>query len=362
MIQKGIMKILLLVFLLQLVTGCKDNATGPKPEPFKNPREMIWTADTLKLPDYAIQLLPLDLLVISQENVWLAAEVGHGQVYHYDGKTWEMVKEIGGGIDCLVEDETKNKIWVGGFIGREVEGQFTQNSYIGYYNGTNWQDTEFNIRSEILDLTKDANDKIWACGRNGLVMKYENNKWNADTVKVGYLDTHANSEYLLRSIVPFNNKIHMLGGIYDSNLKRYVNYHFKGEMNNWELLDSMIVDSPSSIIKWGDLGLFTNSKKLYSYGSLGIWEYLNNTWQKVYDFDGEMYDVYNISDNYMMAVSAFNTVLFYNGQVWENISDIFATLDPTFVFNNVWTDGYEIIITGYGKINNKQGTIVWHGK
>jgi len=36
-VQKKVMNILLLISLFQLFIGCKDNGTGPKPEPVKNP-------------------------------------------------------------------------------------------------------------------------------------------------------------------------------------------------------------------------------------------------------------------------------------------------------------------------------------
>ena len=84
---------LLSVLFLQLVS-CKDTGTGPNQKPFKDPRQMTWTADTLPVPSGAIQVLPEDLLVVSPTDIWLATWVGHGQIMHYDGKEWKMVTTV----------------------------------------------------------------------------------------------------------------------------------------------------------------------------------------------------------------------------------------------------------------------------
>ncbi len=362
MVKNKSMKILFIISLLQLVASCKEKGTEPPPtKPLKNPRDMNWSADTLKMPDYAIQMLPQDLVVISPEDIWLAVWVGHGQVMHYDSsKGWQMVKEVGGGIDCLVEGETKNRIWVGGYIGREVQGQFTQNAYIGFYNGTNWQDTEFNIRSEILDQTKDVNGNIWACGRNGLVMKYENNKWISDTVNM--LSNYPLS-LSLRSNEFYKDKISLLSETYDSNNRKYYYYYFSGTIDNWSLVDSMILENPSSEIRFGNFGLHKgDNSELYSFGLEGIWKRMNNIWEKIFDIDGEVYCMYVVNRDYIMAGSAYKKIFFYNGSRWENINDLFEIDDPEFVFKCIWTDGNELFVVGYGNINGLQQTIIWHGK
>jgi len=355
-------KVLFLVTILTIVlmNSCKDNGTGPTRKPFKNPREMTWTADTLKMPDYAIQLLPRDLLVVSPENIWLAAWVGHGQVFHYDGKSWEMVKEVGGGINCLVQGNTPNSIWAGGYIGRDVNGQFTQNAYLGYYNGTNWQDNEFQLKSELLDISKDTGGNIWTCGRNGLVMKYENNKWIADTINLNIND---DISYWLKSIDIFNGKTYILASAAHkiAYLEKY--YFFSSYMDNYVVLDSMVFNSPSATIKWGYLQLYSSTfNKLYSSGLSGVWTYQDKTWDKILDVRGTINNLYGAEENYLIAVGDYNKALFNDGSVWMSITDLFKIDDPTFVFNNVWSDGYETIIVGYGTILEKQKTIIWHGK
>lgn len=347
------------IIIIIITYSCKDNGTQPPVINYKHPRDMTWTADTLQTPEGAIQLLPQNLLVFSPTDAWLIcwSDVLNGLVWSYNGEQWaesNSIEELGGFRVSDIAGKTSRDLWTAGYSGENV--------FMAHYNGTRWERYYPNIKGDILDMSIDASGNIWACGRNGLVMKYENNTWLADTINVGYQQTHPEAEFLLRSIISYNNQVHILGGLYHSELQLYINYHFKGYMNNWEMLDSMIIDSPSSIIKWGDLGLYETTNNFYSYGSLGIWEYQNSNWKKIYDFNGEIYEMYGQSNKYLIAVSAYRTVLFYNGNTWERIDELLNVDDPHFSFRNVWTNGYEIIIAGDGNIDGVQKTLVWHGK
>ncbi|MEW6195631.1 MAG: hypothetical protein AB1521_10800 [Bacteroidota bacterium] len=359
---------LIIITAILILNSCKDNGTQPPVNNYKHPRDMTWTADTLNTDDpNQLQIIPQNLLAFSPNDAWLCcwADGPLGQMWHYDGNEWKVnniLKDVTGKPADIVGFSSRY-FWTGGYIGDYV--------FIAQYNGNNWidifpgfytVDQDEWLKGDILDMSTDEDRNVWACGRNGLVMKYDNNTWAVDTINVGYKKNHPDAEYLLRSITYYNNQVHVLGGIYHSSLQRYINYHFKGYMNNWELLDSMIIDSPSSIIKWGYLGLYETTNKLFSYGSLGIWEYQNSNWAKIYDYNGEIYEIYGQSNQYLLAVSAFRTVLFYGGNNWERIDELLNVDDPHFSFRNVWTNGNEIIIAGDGFINGVQKTIVWHGK
>ena len=231
------------------------------------------------------------------------------------------------------------------------------------YDGIKWQRYYPNIKGDILDMSSEKNGNIWACGRDGLVMKYANNTWNSDTIRLNYLQTFPKAEYLLQSIEEINMESIVLATIYNSDEHKYIYYFINGDMNNWTVLDSMILETPSSNIKWGYLQLYSNSfNNLYFCGLRGVWKHENGAWGKILDVQGTMNNVYGDDENYLIAVGDFNKVMYYNGNYWENISDIFNEVGSTFTFKNVWTNGYEIIITGYGIVNNKTGTIIWHGK
>ena len=353
---------LVFVMIVTVVTvldlSCKDTGTNPN-QTIKTPREMTWTADTLPVPEGAIQVLPEDLLVLSPTDIYLAIWVGHGQIMHYDGKSWKMVKEIGGGIDCFIQGNS-NDIWAGGYIGHQNGSQFMRSIYLGNYNGISWYDNELSMQSEILDLTKDPDGNIWACGRNGVVLKYTQGRWISDIIKISFAYP---AEYFLKSIESYNNKIYILASSMNTNTLVEKYFYITGDMKNWTIADSMTLDSPSSIIKWGYRGIYSyNFNKLYSYGLGGIWQYNDGLWNKLLETDGAINGITYTDENYLLAVGDFQKILFYNGSTWTNVNDLFHVKDPYFVFKNVWTNGYESFMVGYTFQGNPQKTIIFHGK
>ena len=233
-----------------IVNTCKEHGTDPI-ESFKSPSEMNWVADTLRMPDNALQFIPEDMLVLSPQNIWLAVWISHGQVFHYDGNNMELSDDIGGGIDCLV-GANMNNLWAGGYIGRDENGKFIRHAFIGHYNGSTWDNKEFDIKTELLDMCNDGKGNLWACGRNGLVFKYTDNVWSADTVKI---QIPKNSEYILKSIEYFNGKINIVGYAIDNETPKNVFYYINGYFKNWTVVDSFTISKNESTLKWGTWGL-----------------------------------------------------------------------------------------------------------
>ncbi|MCL5030509.1 MAG: hypothetical protein M1480_15970, partial [Bacteroidetes bacterium] len=226
---------------------------------------------------------------------------------------------------------------------------------LSHYNGLVWTRVDLKMPGEILDMCTDLNGNIWACGRNGVVLKYDKIKWIADTVKILNYNP---SDYFLKSIEYYNGKIYLLASIGGT---RYAN--LTGDIKNWTLADTMRLTSPTSVIKWGNMGLYKSSDgQLYTYGLRGIWSMTNSGWEKIFDFDGEIYGMYGASKNYLLGVSGYRSVCFFDGFNWNSIGNLFNVSDPTFEFKNVWTDGYEIFLVGFGTINGIDKTIIWHGK
>jgi hypothetical protein len=353
--MKTLIKILPLLLSFIILISCNDKSVETITEQIKDPRDMTWTADTLKMPDTAIQLLPEDLLVVSPKDIWLAVWVGHGQLWHYNGSSWTVVEDIGGGIDCLLK-KSDTDLWAGGYKGR-LDGD---NAAVANYKNGAWTWNEMAIKSEILDMCTDGDGNVWACGRNGLVMKYSNNKWTADTINIKPVNNYS---YLFVGIKNYNGKINVVGAMINKSTYIQTHYYISGNIKNWTVQDSMVFNSASVNIKFGNWGLHkSDDNYLYSYGLQGIWKYENNQWQQIYYLDGEMYGMYCTNSNYIIAVSAFNQVFFYNGSNWQLISDIFKTNDPYFVFSHVTIVDKEIYVAGYGTINNKDAVILWHGK
>jgi hypothetical protein len=348
------MKIIYLTIIsLVIFISCSEQGTTPTTEQLKDPREMIWTADTLKMPDTAIQLIPEDMLVVSPNDIWLAVWVGHGQIWHYDGKTWTVVEDIGGEVDCLVK-KSETELWAGGRIGRS-DGN---NVAVAKYKNGAWIWDEMNIKGEILDMCTDPQGNVWACGRNGIIMKYSNNKWVVDTIKI---KINAEVSYWLQSIEFHDGKIYVLASTADKLKLTETYYYFIGDLKNFVAKDSMTLGVNSN--KWGYRKLYSlNFKNLYSIGIGGIWQLQTDSWLKLQSFDGAINEMYGIKSNYLILAGDFKKLIFFDGVSWVTISNLFKISDSYFKFNSIWSTGQDLFICGYGTINNKNVTILWHGK
>ena len=351
--KKSLVVLTVLGALASLTFSCKTSPTEPERR-IKTPREMTWTVDTLPVPQGAIQVLPEDLLVLLPTDIYLATWVGHGVIMHYNGSTWTKVLDSGG-INCLAGTTTEG-LWAGGYTGNP-NGEVL----ISHYNGVQWKNVSTGVKGELLDMTQDPEGNIWACGRNGVILKYDKTKWIADTIKIKF---NYPVEYFLKSIAYYNGNIYVLASSQNTSTLKQKYFYTRGNIGNWTIADSMFFDSPTSEIKWGNFGLYNlqGNGELYTYGLSGIWKLNGTAWQKFFDFDGEIYGMNGISNSYIIAVSAYKRIYFYNGSNWESISDLFNVSDPTFEFWNVWTDGYETVIVGFGVVNGIQKTLVWHGK
>ncbi len=344
-------EIYLLTISFLVLISCNEPTNTTITEKLKDPREMIWTADTLQLP-----VLPQDMLVLSPSNIWLAVWVSPGELWHYDGKIWKTIESVGGSINCLTR-VNDNNLWAGGRFGRNSKNYIA----VANYKNNTWIWNEMPLEGEVTDMCTDPQGNIWACSRNGIVLKYSNNKWSADTIKQN-IDLELNS-YWFSSVEYYNGNIYLLGGKANKSTSIETDYFIMGDIKKWSVLDSMVFKSSNTNIKWGNRSLhISDDGKMYSCGLRGIWKYENNQWDQIKYFDGQMYGMYSPRSDYILVISAFNQMFYYNGYNWQLISDIFRTDDPYFVFRNVWTNGKEIHVTGYGRIKNKDVTIVWHGK
>lgn len=358
-------KLMIIICIIGGLISCNDSTTDSNP-PFKHPKEMTWTADTLSPAPEAIQLMPVDLIAFDHDDIWIAcwSDVARRVMWHFNGSSW-IDSDIQGqsgpiGLSAIAGFSSRD-LWAGGFYG------YNSSYYaaLSHFNGLRWSKTDLNIEGEILDMTTDEEGNIWACGRNGVVLKYSqsSDQWFLDTVIVGYLDYYPKAQFVINSICSYKNKIFLLAAVIDYSHSNEIYYFFSGDINNWNLIDSMVINSPEDKIRWGYYGLHSgNNKSFYSFGLLGVWKYVNNDWVNIFDLDYQIFDMYALADNYIFAVGPFGHAYFYNGAYWVNINEKLGAADPEFVFNNVWTNGYQTVIAGYGNVDGITKTIVWRGR
>ncbi|MFA7421967.1 MAG: hypothetical protein WCZ90_19950 [Melioribacteraceae bacterium] len=333
--------------------SCKESITDSRPRIIRAPQDMIWTADTIKGIGTATQLIPDNLLVFAPNDAWLTcwSDIARGLIWHFDGKTWNesnIQADVGGMRINDIAGYSSNDLWTCGYTGDEI--------FLAHYNGRNWE--KYNttgIKGELLDMCKDADGNIWASGRNGLVMKYDKTKWRSNVIKIPNLDPE---QYFNKCIRFVNNEMYI-----SISVKGYNNgnkyYFVGGTIDNWKLLDSMVLVNPNSIIKWGYYQFSVSNNKLYSMGIGGLWNY-ESGWQRKYNYSSALFDAWEASKDYILT-GGDDDIEFFNGSSWNNIKSIFKITTPNYRFRNVWTDGYESMIVGYDVFDLKPRIIVWRG-
>jgi len=346
--------IILIFTIAALIFTNSCNSPTENQQQFKHPRDMVWTADTL-LPDPdAIQLLPENLLVFAPNDIWLVcySDVAKRLLWHYDGKTWTPIESGGGKRYKDLAGYNQHDIWLGGYSGEKAH--FT------HKDGNNFIRHDFDIKGQILDMTMDDKGNIWACGRNGIIMKYDKTKWIADTLKMNF---QYDTEYFLKAIEYYDNKVYTLLSTKNKNTLIETYYYAYGNLKNWTLGDSVTYNSPSMSFKFGHRELYTSKWGiLYSNGLGGVWQYLNLGWEKILFDDGAINGLFGSRSDYIFALGDFQNIYFFNGINWENIKSLFQINDPNFVFQTGWTDGKDVFIIGYTFSGWPQKTVIWRGK
>jgi hypothetical protein len=349
-----------IIFLI-FFSGCKKEITDPgiieEQKVIKTPREMTWTADTLTSPDPGGgQLMMENILVFSTSDVWVCGwnDVARGLIWHYDGKKWSesnIMADVGGMRVSDIAGYSSNDLWAAGYSG--------ENIFLAHYNGQHWtRADDMGIKGELLDMCKDPNGNLWACGRNGVIMKYDKTKWIADTID----HLNPSTQCFIPSINFFNKNISFLVTTINNTTLKQIYYFYEKNDKGFSIIDSMRIGIENR--KWGDKGLSVDSLygNIYSYGQMGIWINNSGIWNNILSVSGSMNGMCCLKNDYLIAVGDFQKIFFYNGQSWNAINDLFHISDPNFVFANTWTNGFETFIIGFSSQSYPTKTIIFHGK
>jgi len=347
--MRNIVKILLIIIGVMIIS-CNKSMTESEGR-IKTPDEMSWTVDTFRMAPTDIQLIPKEIIAFSPKDVWIAFYSGAltELVQHYNGKEWDGYKvgQLGGYIDDL-EGKSSHDIWAVGYSGNS--------SFITHYDGMSWTPYSERWPNDLLDITKDDEGNYWACGRDGLILRYNGKKWEPNYFEVNY--NLEKEEYLLGGIAYYNKKIHLLGRKFTRGIGETV-YHIVGEFNNWTVIDSQKY-SEFKTVKFGDVNFINIDNKLYSFGLEGIWEYKNSNWEQILKLNQQIFGMSGINQNYLIAVGPFNKFYFYDGNSWVQKEYNLKTYDDYIVLDKVWTNGIETFIVGTP--NSGRYALVWHGK
>jgi hypothetical protein len=355
--MKSFFKVIFLFSLFTTLITCSDQGTNPPTEKPKDPREMIWTADTLAYPE-SIQTLMSNILAFNSKDIFIYGHnfITKGKTYHFDGIKWEvydLTQYIGGYNVLKMIAFSRNNIWGAGDRG-DVTGLLFN------FNGSTW--TEYKLASyypPLYSIDGETANEFYACGRDGIVWYNKNGNWLLDTVKIKRpVDTH----YQLGSLAVYNGEVFMLGWVYSSKsgFRWSKDYLIRGKYQSFTVVDSMDAYKNNVAERWGIGKLIKgNNGKLYSRGSRGFYEWDGTNWKNFHQsFYGWGLYVYN--DNYMMDLGTGGAD-FYNGQSWIRLDEIFKNYRNV-TFMDAWTNGKELFIIGNTSDAFPQKTIILHGK
>jgi hypothetical protein len=351
------MKAIILFLLVLSVYSCSSNPFTT--EDVKDPKQYVWSVDSLKSTDPTmVQCILGSIWGSSEKDVYA---VGHGDaenpIMHYDGQSWKELDKLSLGMRYSF-----NPTWIYGFASNDIflagssaaiDNYGVTRSYatIYHYTGHEWEINEIHAEIELSSLWgKNATD-IWACGPHGLVVNYDGIKWNIDTIKIsaGY-----STSFFLYSVIRFNGKVYALG--YKN--ENHTDYFFEKTENGWITKDSYIIGSIED--KWGDDFFFlTSDNRLFSYGHDGVWEYDGNIWTKIITTD------YLITGITEYAKGKF-IVVDYNGKVYtyiDGVQELLKDFGGNPYLYNIWANNKECFI-----LANKFGgglyasSLIYHGK
>src|SRR4030042_6127344 len=113
-------QIFMIAALVVVILSCSQTSE-PQPQPFKDPREMTWTVDTLRYPE-SVQTLMFSIWASSPSDVWICGHnsSSRGSLWHFDGISWneinlyEDIEQGALSLDCVWGID-ENNIWIVGW-------------------------------------------------------------------------------------------------------------------------------------------------------------------------------------------------------------------------------------------------------
>lgn len=343
-----------IVLLLSLLVYLSCNSNPVTPEYVKDPRDYIWTIDTIKYEDTTIiQSLLSSIWGSSEKDVYATGHTDSGdKIMHYDGISW---KEINirkyGIIETEIEAVTglsANDVWVSGqtqiFTGEKPN--LWGSAF--HFNGTKWE--LFNIQAEtfFIGIWGCSPNNIWLSGDRGVVAHYDGINLTADTIKIA---AGSDASFYVYKIVEHNNIIHSVSF-------KYPYYYWHKKINdNWIVVDSFYADSQK---KWGNSNLYiTLDNKLYSYGDYGVWELNGDSWDKIITTQSTVTGITEYTRGKFIIADFFGKV--YDSS-YSN-STLIKDFGSGFELVAAWANNKECFIVANiagGGIASK--TVVLHGK
>ncbi|MGA3286916.1 MAG: hypothetical protein ABSD46_05800 [Bacteroidota bacterium] len=361
--------VFLAVFLCAMLLNlkCKNESTKPPDEIIKNPREYVWTVDTLAYPG-SMQTNMLDIWASSPSDVYVVGhnERGFGKMYHSDGIRWADVKlstaqggAIQGAIDLSgIFGFNTNDIYAVGehlYSNPFPPPNLLSTSLVIHFDGTTWNEISPSD-SNLIETVWGNNGAIWCGGFKGIIYNYSSGVWNRDSLKImrgPQWFSAINSLSGLKS-----GKMYALANAQQNGSFDQTFYFLTRETGNWSVVDTFVYGSASPVDKWGINKIWVSpTNRVFSLGP-DLYEWNGAAWQTIKHPDNSFLQaIYATGDNNIFVGGTYGTLIHYNGTDWYSY-DQFKTMDVH--FKGIWANEKEVFAIGYTTGGNK--TLVFHGR
>lgn len=339
--MKFLKTVFLIVQLTVILTSLSCNKTPTESENKSiialSSRDYVWTVDTIKLPDPypQFQTIMFALWAVDTNDIYVGGfnSYVYGQLFHYDGKTWDMIilpkYDYGEPWFWDIYGFGKNDIYFVGDNGYEIwtENRWTDSSIVYHYDGSNFTIPLVNKGLSFRTITGTQNDLYVAGSSNEgeNIYRFDGTKWEKEDFNVPI------PEGFIQCIIP--SILKRRDGTVFMNVDFYkpvfatVSYNqFIKRDNAWVKADSQYFDAdnidPNYMSKWGLRFWESPNGILYSvWGGGDIFKYNGATWDRM--INGDLIAVScmdGTDDNNLFA--AGNVVVHFNGKDWYEFKEL----------------------------------------
>jgi hypothetical protein len=340
---------LALVVFSPIVIGSCDK--GVEVHPPKNPRDYMWTIDTLAAHPDALQTWMWDIYATSPENVYVVGHTdwtgvnGDGIMWRYDGVRWSIINQ--GFRDISLESITgfgPSNIYAAGNKGPDA--------VVLHFDGVRW--TQTLLPGNPLNAIRGSDPtNIWAAGWGGTLFHFDGAQW----VKI-----QADERWNFKDLAVLGAALYAIAYEVDEEPFDTTWHHsLVWTPPQWNTIETVVYSSSNRATKFGIQSLTILAGSLFSAGGTsltggGLFRLLESNWVECLG-SKPVAKVFGTSHQSFFGVGTYGTVYHFNGTDWYQF-DQFRSGDFRLVFWTGWTDGREAFVLG----NDAQRSYVLHGR
>jgi len=355
-----LMMLIAIFGLLFLSMCCKDEPTKPPDEIIKNPREYVWTVDTLAYPG-SMQVYMKSIWASSPTDVYVVGhnERGFGKMYHFNGISWTDVKlstaqggQIDGAIDLVdIIGFGSNDIYAVGekiYTNPAPPPNFLDSSLIIHFDGTQWREIQIPRMRGLASVWGANSQDVWADGYYGSLYHFDGLLWNRilidTTLSFGNI-------FGLSPKDVYTTCARILDKDNQRDSTQYLMYHFNS--SSWSAIDSSYEFLGYYQERFG-FNLWGTTTSIYS-ANQAVYKKTGSSWIPILNTGLPFYSIFGTDDNNFFVGGYGNQIYHFNGTDWFQFKQL---SDATKFCTSIWCNDKEaFIVSGDGS-----KTWIFHGK